>query len=168
MYVLLVRRGNLPNDEVLAKLPAGFQKRLEAQREGKTKTSGAFLIGSKGCLFSPDDYGAQYELIGDYKDFKKPEQTLPRIPYKKGGDERHKWEFVSTVKGEYKPGTMSNFGYAGRLTETILVGNLALRAGEGKRIEWDAKSLTSKNVPEVNKFVHREYREGWSLGGSVA
>lgn len=160
--------GNLPNDEVLAKLPAGFQKRLDAQREGKLKTSGAFLIGSKGCLFSPDDYGAQYELIGDFKDFKKPEQTLPRIPYKKGGDERHKWEFVSTVKGEYEPGTMSNFGYAGRLTETILVGNLALRAGEGQRIEWDAKTLTSKNVPDVNKYVHREYRDGWSLGGSVA
>ena len=58
---------------------------------------------------------------------------------------------------------MSNFGYAGRLTETILVGNLAMRAGEGQRIEWDAKNLRSTNMESVNKFVHREYREGWSL-----
>ena len=58
---------------------------------------------------------------------------------------------------------MSNFGYAGRLTETILVGNLAVRAGEGQRIEWDAKNLVSTNLPEPNQYVQREYREGWSL-----
>jgi hypothetical protein len=58
---------------------------------------------------------------------------------------------------------MSNFGYAGRLTETILVGNLAVRAGEGQRIEWDARNLVSTNLPELNQYVQREYREGWSL-----
>ena len=58
---------------------------------------------------------------------------------------------------------MSNFGYAGRLTETILVGNLAMRVGAGKRIEWDAKTLTSPNVPEVNQFTTREYRDGWGI-----
>jgi len=157
--------GNLPGDDILGKLPAGFQKQIQAQREGKQKTSGAVVVGTKGMLFSPDDYGSQYVLLpeGNFKDFKKPEQTLPRIPYNSSGDQRQKWEFVNSVRGEYKPGTMSNFGYAGRLTETILVGNLALRAGEGQRIDWDAKSLTSKNVPEVNQFVEREYRDGWSI-----
>ena len=58
---------------------------------------------------------------------------------------------------------MSNFGYAGRLTETILVGNLAVRAGEGQRIEWDAKNLVSTNLPDLNKHVQREYRKGWTL-----
>ena len=58
---------------------------------------------------------------------------------------------------------MSNFGYAGRLTETILIGNLALRAEEGQRIEWDAAKLMSPNVPAVNQYVQREYREGWTL-----
>ena len=58
---------------------------------------------------------------------------------------------------------MSNFSYAGRLTETILVGNLAMRSPEGSRIEWDAKNLKSTNMPEVNQFTHREYREGWSI-----
>ncbi|MEC8474461.1 MAG: gfo/Idh/MocA family oxidoreductase, partial [Planctomycetota bacterium] len=121
--------------------------------------------GTKGLLFSPDDYGARYYLLPEdnYKDFQKPEQTLPRIPFKGGGDQRQKWEFVASVKGEYEPGTMSNFGYAGRLTETILAGNLAMRFGEGKRIEWDAKTLTSPNVPEVNQYTSREYRDGWEI-----
>jgi hypothetical protein len=98
-----------------------------------------------------------------FVDFKLPEQSVPRIPYKAGNDQRQKWEFVSSIKGEYEPGPMANFDYAGRLTETILVGNLALRAGEGQRIEWDAKSLTSANRPEINQFVQREYRSGWEL-----
>lgn len=157
--------GNLPSDEVLSQLPASFLKRIAQQREGGRKTSGALLVGTKGLLFSPDDYGAKYFLLPeeDFSDYKPPEQQLPRIPFKGGGDQRHKWEFVSSIKGEYEPGTMSNFGYAGRLTETILVGNLAMRAGEGQRIEWDAKTLTSPNVPEVNKFVTRDYRSGWEV-----
>ena len=123
------------------------------------------MVGSKGLLLSENDYGAQYTLLPDdkFKGFKKPEQSLPRIPFKGGTDERQKWEFVQSCRGEYKPGTMSNFGYAGRLTETILVGNLAVRAGEGQRIEWDAKNLVSTNLPDLNKYVQREYRKGWTL-----
>ncbi len=157
--------GNLPSEELTDKLPASFQKRLADQREGGRKTSGALIVGSKGMVFSPDDYGAKYFLLpeDDFADYKVPEQTLPRIPFKGANDQRQKWEFVATIKGEYAPGTMSNFGYAGRLTETILVGNLAVRAAEGQRIEWDAKNLVSTNVPELNKFVQREYREGWTL-----
>lgn len=157
--------GNLPSEAIINQLPESFQQRVKAQREGGRKTSGAVVVGSKGILFSPDDYGARFTLLpeADFTDYQEPEQTLPRIPFRAGGDQRQKWEFVSTIKGEYEPGTMANFGYAGRLTETILVGNLALRAGEGQRVEWDPKSMTSRNVPMVNQFVHREYREGWEL-----
>jgi predicted dehydrogenase len=159
--------GELPSDETLSQLPESFKKRLADQRQGGRKTSGALLIGTKGQMFSPDDYGARYFLLpeSDFADFKPPAQTLPRIPFKGGGDQRQKWEFVSAIKGDYPPGPMSNFGYAGRLTETILVGNLGLRAPEGTRIEWDAKNLKSPNVPEVNQFVSRNYREGWGIDG---
>ncbi|MEM1070689.1 MAG: Gfo/Idh/MocA family oxidoreductase [Planctomycetota bacterium] len=157
--------GELPPDDVIAQLPASFQKRVAQQKDGGRKTSGAVIIGTKGILFSPDDYGAKYFLLPEEKfsDYKPPEQWLPRIPFKGGGDQRQKWEFVASVKGEYEPGTMSNFGYAGRLTETILVGNLALRAGEGQRIEWDPAKLKSTNRPEINKFVERDYRAGWEI-----
>ncbi len=161
--------GNLPREELLAQLPERFRLRIAKQREGGQKTSAALLVGSKGMLLSENDYGAAYSLLPSesYQDYKKPAPTLPRIPHvpeAKSGDQRQKWEFVQTIKGEYKPGTMSNFGYAGRLTETILVGNLAVRAGEGQRIEWDAKDMKSTNLPQLNKYVHREYRSGWTLG----
>lgn len=157
--------GNLPNDDLIAKLPDGFRQRVEKQKQGGGRTSAALLVGTKGMLLSQNDYGEAYTLLPNdkYSDYKKPEQSLPRIPFKGGGDERQKWEFVESCRGDYEPGTMSNFGYAGRLTETILVGNLAVRAGEGTRIEWDAKNLVSTNVPELNKFVHREYRGDYSL-----
>ncbi|QDT06857.1 Inositol 2-dehydrogenase [Rubripirellula lacrimiformis] len=164
--------GNLPPERIIAQLPKSFQKKVDALKKdpSKRQTSGAVLVGSKGLLFSPDDYGAQYMLLPNdqYTDFTPPEQTLPRIPYEAGNDQRQKWEFVSTVKGEYEPGTMANFGYAGRLTETILAGNLAMRAGQGQRIEWDAATMTSPNVPAVNQFVGREYRAGWELEGLPA
>ena len=157
--------GNLPADELLKDLPARFRRKVDEQKSGGRKTSGALVVGSEGMLFSPDDYGANYYLLprDKFMDFQKPDPTLPRIPFSGNADQRQKWEFVSAIRGEYEPGTMSNFGYAGRLTETILVGNLALRAGEGQRIEWDANALASTNVPAINQFVHFEYRDGWTL-----
>ena len=157
--------GELPRRDLLDTLPGRYQAKLKQQREGGRKNSGALVVGSKGMLFSENDYGARYSLLpkDSFVDYKVPDQTLPRIPYKGGGDQRQKWEFVATCKGEYEPGTMSNFGYAGRLTETILVDNLAMRAGEGQRIEWNAKKLSSPNVPEVNQYVQREYRKGWEI-----
>ncbi|OYP36687.1 Gfo/Idh/MocA family protein [Rhodopirellula sp. MGV] len=157
--------GELPSDDLISQLPARYQKKIAEQRAGGNKQSGALVVGSKGMLFSENDYGARYVLLprDQYADFELPAQTLPRIPFKANTDLRQKWEFVETCKGDYEPGTMSNFGYAGRLTETILVGNLALRAGEGQRIEWDAENLKSTNMPAINEFVAREYREGWEV-----
>jgi hypothetical protein len=54
---------------------------------------------------------------------------------------------------------MSNFDYASGLTASVLLGNVALRAGT--RIEWDASNMRVTNVPDANQFLGREYREGW-------
>jgi hypothetical protein len=59
------------------------------------------------------------------------------------------------------PDATSNFNYAARLTETILLGNVALRAGQP--VEWDAKRMKITNMPEANQFLGREYRPGWTL-----
>ena len=56
---------------------------------------------------------------------------------------------------------LSNFEYATRLTETILLGNVALKVG--KRIEWDVEKGEVTNIKEANKFLKREYRDGWKL-----
>jgi predicted dehydrogenase len=158
--------GNLPSDDLIKELPKSYRDKIAKQRAGGGKNSGALVVGSKGMLFSTGDYGSRYDLLPKdrFADYKKPEPSIPRIPYKGGTDERQKWEFVEAIKGDnWEHGTFSNFGYAGRLTETILVGNLALRAGVGQRIEWDAKNLKSTNIEAVNEFVHREARKGWGI-----
>lgn len=132
--------GNLPPEEILM--------------GEKMKSSGVVLVGDEGNFYTPDDYGAEYILLpkDKFKDFKKPEQSLPRSP-------GHFEEFVVACKGGDP--AMSNFNYASRLTETALLGNVAIRAGE--KIEWDAKKMEVTNLPEANKFLSRDYRDGWSL-----
>ena len=59
------------------------------------------------------------------------------------------------------PPAKSNFDYAARLAETVLLGNVALRVG--KRIEWDAEKMQAKNCPEAEPLITRPYRHGWTL-----
>ncbi len=122
---------------------------LQGQQQA---SSGSLLVGDKGTLYSPNDYGAKFVLLPeeDFADFKKPEPSLPRSI-------GHYKEFAEGCRGGSMP--MSNFDYAGRLTETILLGNVAMRANE--KIEWDAKNMHVKNVPSANQYISREYREGW-------
>ena len=56
---------------------------------------------------------------------------------------------------------LSNFDYAGLLTETILLGNVAMRVG--KKIEWDGPGLQVTNSSEAAQYIKREYRKGWTL-----
>jgi hypothetical protein len=64
----------------------------------------------------------------------------------------------SFISGQQSPGS---FLYAGPVTETILLGGVALRAG--RKIEWDAENMKVTNNEEANKFLYREYRPGWEL-----
>ena len=120
----------------------------------KLADSGSLIIGDQGTLYSPDDYGSAYVLLPkkNFVDYKKPEPTLARSP-------GHYTEFAKACKGGDP--AMSNFNYAGRLTETVVLGVVALRAGQ--KIEWDAAKLKVTNVSGANEFVKREYRQGWTL-----
>jgi hypothetical protein len=58
---------------------------------------------------------------------------------------------------------MSNFpNYASPLTETVLLGNLAVWA-DGPKVEWDAQMLTAKGADDLDKIVKKEYRQGWTI-----
>ena len=72
----------------------------------------------------------------------------------------HFEEYVRAIKGG-EP-AMSNFpDYAGPLTETVLLGNLAVWVG--KKIDWDARMLKAANAPEVEPLIRPAYRKGYSL-----
>jgi predicted dehydrogenase len=123
----------------------------------KPPASGSLIVGDKGTLYSPDDYGASYKLLGkDFEGYKPPSPTLPRLG---GGDSGMKKEWIAAVKGGPKP--FSSFDVAGLLTEFILLGNVAIRTG--KKLEWDGPNCRVTNCPEAAQYVNKEYRKGWEL-----
>ncbi len=112
--------------------------------------SGSLLVGEKGKLYTPGDNGGDYRLIGDVS---QPKVEFPESP-------GHFTEFARAIKGG--PAAMSNFpDYAGPLTETVLLGNLAIWAG--KKVEWDARSQKALNAPEVEPLIRPEYRKGYTI-----
>lgn len=122
--------------------------------------SGSLLVGDKGILYSPNDYGAAFKLLPKekFEGYKPPE---PKLPRNGKGDLGMKQEWVEAIKAGKPEIAMSNFDYAGMLTETVLLGNVAIRAG--KKLEWDGPNLKASNCPEADKFIKREYRKGWTL-----
>jgi predicted dehydrogenase len=122
--------------------------------------SGSLLVGAKGTLYSPNDYGARYMLLPqkEFEGYKPPTPTLPRNGKGDGG---MKAEWVEAIRANKPEIALSNFGYAGLLTEAILLGNVAIRVG--KKFEWDAYNLKAKNCPEADQYIKREYRKGWTL-----
>ncbi len=139
--------------------PAWVNKKLKELAHGRDiPGSGSLLIGEKGTLFSPNDYGAAYVLLPDkdFEGFKPPEPTLPRAP-----QHNHKLEWVQACLENKPEKCYSGFSYAGPLTETVVLGCVAMRAG--KKIEWDGPNMKITNVPEANAFLRREYRKGWEL-----
>jgi len=68
-------------------------------------------------------------------------------------------EWITSFKN--KTQSPGSFIYAGPVTETILLGAVALRAGE--RVYYSSPEMNITNIPEANKYLVREYRKGWEL-----
>lgn len=121
-------------------------------------SSGCLIVGDKDSMYAPGDYCEN--PISFVKGTEKPKVEFPRSP-------GHFKEWVLAMLGK-GPEPMSNFpNYAGPLTETILLGNLAVFCAEepglGKKVEWDAKNTTAKNAPEASELVKATYHNGYVL-----
>lgn len=129
----------------------------------KIVDNGLLLIGSKGALYSPDAYGSSFKLLplSAFDGYKPPEPTYPRFCDDKMFDLNQKKEWAAAIRAGKPALALSNFGYAGLLTEAMLLGNVAIRAG--KRIEWDGPAMKIRNAPEAQQYLSREYRPGWTL-----
>jgi hypothetical protein len=138
---------------------------------GEVPNSACLLIGDKGKIFSPSDYGESFFLkLADDKKFihftKHPAvvaipQSIPRNQFGHGGDKAHHQEWIAAIKADKPEQCYSRFEIAAQLTEIMLLGCVALRAG--KKIEWDGPNMRATNCPEAARFVKRENRAGWEL-----
>jgi predicted dehydrogenase len=126
----------------------------------KLADSGSILVGEKGILFSPDDYGARYFLFGNGVEAaaKEVPESLPRNGR---GDRGMKEEWVKAIRENNPAVAMSNFDYAGMLAETVLLGNVAIRTG--KKLDFDGERCLVTNVKEANSLINKQYRKGFEI-----
>ncbi len=117
----------------------------------KVPGSGVMFVGSEGMMFA--NYGS-YRLFPTDK-FASYKPPAPSIPKSIG----HHAEWIKACK-DGSP-TTCNFDYSGALTESVLLGNVAYRAGQ--KLDWDAKNLKATNCPEADKYITKQYRAGWEV-----
>jgi hypothetical protein len=152
------------------KPPRDLTKDIE-EMLGEIPGSGCLLVGDKGIVFSPDDYGEQFFVkLNDEKKYthykKHPAvalipQTLPRNPFTGDIDQRQHLEWIAAIKENNPQLCYSRFDIAAKLTEIVLLGCVALRVG--KKIEWDGPNMRAFNCPEADQFIKRDNRTGWML-----
>jgi len=115
---------------------------------------GVIMVGSKGKVIC-NTYGLQSRLLPDslHKSVGDPPRTLERITTS------HEVNWSNACKGI---GTASTpIEYAAKLTEVMLLGVVAMRAGV--KIHYDGANMKVTNSKDANDFLKRDYRRGWSL-----
>ncbi len=134
---------------------SGQKPTKPAEMEGELMSNGSLFIGDKGKIIC-ETYGENPRLLPEslMKDFKKPAPTIPRVP-----ENNPHLDWIRACKGG--PAACSNFDVSGPFSETVLLGNLAIRLG--KKLEWDSKNLRVKNMPEADILIHKHYRKGWTV-----
>ena len=139
-------------------------------------SNGVILIGTKGIM-TCGTYGMYPKVFKNgvrVDESELPKASLARV---KGGDNGHNTQWVEACKAGFgKMEVSSPFDYAAPFTESVLMGNIAIRSymlreGEGRnakyigrqKLEWDAANMRITNFEPANQFVRSEYRKGWTL-----
>jgi len=127
----------------------------ELEEERKLSSNGILFVGDKGKLLGPSHAGAP-RLIPEskMKEYGRPPKMLERST-------GHHQEWVQACKDNKPEDAKSGFWYSGPFTESLLVGNLAVRLG--RRVEWDAEKMRSPNAPEADNYITKFYCAGWTL-----
>jgi predicted dehydrogenase len=117
---------------------------------------GGVFVGSKGIL-TYETYGNNPKVYPESvaQAAARVPKTFPRITVP------HEVNFAQACKGEAK--ASSPFEYASMLTETMLLGIAALRAGQGKKVLYDAANMQFRNAADAYQYLTREYRSGWGI-----
>jgi predicted dehydrogenase len=133
--------------------PAGIDPDDPIQRLGEGG-NGILFVGEKGFITCAGWSGMPRLLpLQLHRDYKRPPKTLPRV-------EGHHADWLQACKGGTS--ASSNFEYAARLCEVILLGSVALRTQ--KVLRWDSASMSATNAPEAQEYLKGgPYRGGWEL-----
>jgi len=128
----------------------------------RATNSGSLMVGTKGILYSPNDYGSAWKILPPRGGKEAPgySKVKPTLPRNNGGDDGMKREWAAAIKANKPSIALSNFDYGANLTEAILMGNIAMVVGEG--FEWDAAKLKSPNK-KATALATKEYRKGWEI-----
>lgn len=137
--------------------------------------NGVMMIGEKGII-TTGVYGMNPKLYLSGQ----PVQEAPKVVSDEPefGHQR-KWidAIVAGFDSPEHKALTSSFDYAGPLTETVLMGNIAIRSYllrkkqlggrmdyyARKKLLWDGDAMKITNLEAANQFVTREYRSGWKL-----
>ncbi len=145
------------------------------ERNFRPNSSGVLMIGTKGII-AHEDYGGNPRLF-----IPGQEQIHYDTSIQQNLDLTHNSFWTEAVKAGYgsdkHKALTSSFDYAGPFTETVLMGNIAIRAHQLRRqnangrfefygrqkLYWDGASMKVTNMEDANQFVTKTYREGWQL-----
>ncbi len=115
--------------------------------------NGTIFVCERATLYSPNEYGGGTQIVGG--------APMPDVPFDQSPGHFEEW--VQAIQGG-KPARSNIPDYAGPLTETVLLGNLAVWAN-GERVEWDSRRLRVRGSGgrEFERLIRPEYRKGWEL-----
>lgn len=111
----------------------------------------SLMVGEKGCLLVNHFSDPRLFPEKDFADFEWPELEE--------ANHYHGW-VDACLEGNTE--LSANFAYAGPLTETVQLGNVAAHF-PGETLEWDAENFRITNLKEANAHLTCDYREGWAV-----
>ena len=135
------------------------------EKWGGEEGNGTLFIGTKGKMYSSTYSDGATLLPKSRMANAKAKQRWARVP--EGSNGHYKQWVEGCIAGYGKTELSSSFEIAGPLTEALLMANLAVRGydlkGGNKKLLWDNANMKVTNFDDVNQYVKRTYREGWTL-----
>ena len=114
---------------------------------------GSVVVGTDGMIVLPHATAEAFVL---------PDAKMAALPKIELPDRDHYGEFIDVVLGGGKVKCSANFDYAGPLTESVIIGNVAAHF-PGETLAFDARALRFPGKPEANQYLTRGYRDGWRV-----
>ncbi len=127
--------------------------------------TGTLFIGDKGVILNDELIPAK--RMQEYRAVKGLPQPEVERDVRRGGGGEAQW--LAAVKGG--PASPGNFLNAANCSEAIALAGAAIRYSRNifranrcaPALLWDRENMRFTNAPEANRYLTREYREGWEL-----